>query len=82
MFDVPYCTGVIDIHHLRVLNSTVSYEQSKRVITIGAFDRRWVFCGEPKFSFSHDRRFTSCFKSFSTSQKVNSLVFTGTTVCP
>jgi hypothetical protein len=57
-----------------VLNSIVSYGQSKLVINVGAFDRRWAFCGEPKFSLNHDRPSTSCFKVFSGSQKVNSLL--------
>jgi hypothetical protein len=57
-----------------VLNSIVSYDQSKGVIEVSAFDCRWAFFGEPKFSFNHDRHSTSCFKLFSSSQKVNSLI--------
>jgi hypothetical protein len=55
-----------------VLDSIVSYNQFKHVIKVGAFDRRWAFCGRPKFSFNCDRRSTSCFKNFPPSQKVNS----------
>jgi hypothetical protein len=55
-----------------VLNSIMSYDQSKRVTKVGAFDCRWAFCGEPKFSFNPDRRSTSYFKIFFGSQKVNS----------
>jgi hypothetical protein len=56
-----------------VLNSILSYDQSKRAIEVGAFDRRWAFCGEPEFSFNHDRHSTSRFKIFSSSQKGNCL---------
>jgi hypothetical protein len=31
---------------------------------VGAFDRRWAFCGEPKFSFNRRRGSISCFKFF------------------
>jgi hypothetical protein len=41
----------------------VSEDQSKRVSKVGAFDRRWAFCGEPKFSFNHDRRLFHVSKS-------------------
>jgi hypothetical protein len=57
-----------------VLNSIVSYDRSKHVIQVGAFGRRWFFCGRENFSFNRDRRSTSCFKIFSRSQKVNNLV--------
>jgi hypothetical protein len=46
---VPYCTVVIDMPLFCVLNSVVSYGQSKRVIKADAFDRQWAFCSEPKF---------------------------------
>jgi hypothetical protein len=53
------------------------HDQSKLVIKVGAFDRRWVFCGKAKFSFNHDHHSTSCFKIFSRSQKVNSFPWMG-----
>jgi hypothetical protein len=57
----------------RVLHGIMIHDQFKRVIKVSAVDLRWAFCGEPKFSFNHDRRSTSFFKIFSSSQKVNSL---------
>jgi hypothetical protein len=56
-----------------VLNSIVNYDQSKRVTQVGAFDRKFAFCGAPNISFNHDRRSTSWFKIFSSYQKVNSV---------
>jgi hypothetical protein len=49
-----------------VLNGIVSYDQSKLVTNVDGFNRRWAFCGEPKFSFS-----SPSFKIFSSSQTVN-----------
>jgi hypothetical protein len=57
-----------------VLNSIVGYGRSKRVMKVGAFDHRWAFCGEPKFSFNHGHRSISRFKIDSRSQQVKSLV--------
>jgi hypothetical protein len=55
---------------LCVLNNIVSYDQSRRVTKVGAFNHRWDFCEEPKFSFNRDRRSMSYFKIFSSSQKL------------
>jgi hypothetical protein len=56
-----------------VFNDIMNYDQSKRVIKVGAFDRRLAFCGGSKLSFNRDRHSTSCFKIVSRSQKVNYL---------
>jgi hypothetical protein len=42
---LPY----LGIESLCVLSRIVSDDRSKRVMKVGALDRRWAFCDEPKF---------------------------------
>jgi hypothetical protein len=49
IFNLPYCTDITDIHRFCVLNSIVSYDQSKCVIKIDAFDWRWAFVASQNF---------------------------------
>jgi hypothetical protein len=78
IFDVSYCTVVIDIYNFCFCHSIVSYDQSKGEIKVWAFDRRWTFCGEPKFSVNHEVEQRSWLtENFGSLQKANRPIVIG-----